>query len=284
MFSFNNAIGACKKCEGYGKSFGVDYDLVIPDKRKSISEDAIHPISMPSLSKYKNELLKMCRREEINIDEPFSWLTKGELDLVMNGTEDYIGVTPLMKKLDKDSSSNMQSRFMAAKYRGLTTCSNCEGSRLSEEANQVFINNYRISDVAQNTIENAIIWFNKLKISNTDLEISIRIIEEISKRLSYLNNVGIGYLTLDRLSHTLSGGESQRINLATSIGSALVGAMYVLDEPSIGLHPRDTHRLIDTLKKLRDIGNTVIVVEHDSDIISKADFVIDMGPKAGEKG
>jgi excinuclease ABC subunit A len=272
MFSFNNAIGACKKCEGYGKSFGVDYDLVIPDKRKSISEDAIHPISMPSLSKYKNELLKMCRREEINIDEPFSWLTKGELDLVMNGTEDYIGVTPLMKKLDKDSSSNMQSRFMAAKYRGLTTCSNCEGSRLSEEANQVFINNYRISDVAQNTIENAIIWFNKLKISNTDLEISIRIIEEISKRLSYLNNVGIGYLTLDRLSHTLSGGESQRINLATSIGSALVGAMYVLDEPSIGLHPRDTHRLIDTLKKLRDIGNTVIVVEHD------------MGPKAGEKG
>lgn len=284
MFSFNNAMGACKKCEGNGRCFGMDLDLVIPDKRLSINDGAIHLLTMPSLAKYKNELLKMCEYEEINIQHPFSWLTKGELDIVLNGNSQYIGVIPLIKKLEHESATNMTSRFMAAKYRGITTCPDCLGSRISQEANQVLINDMRISDVSEMSLEQALKWFKNLELSDSDKEISFRIVEEINKRLKYLNDVGIGYLTLNRLSHTLSGGESQRIALASSIGSSLVGAMYVLDEPSIGLHSRDTARLIGTLKTLRDLGNTVIVVEHDQEIIRCADFVIDMGPKAGELG
>lgn len=283
LFSFNNPFGACPQCQGFGRSIGLDDDLIFPDRRKSIRHGAIHPFQTPTHSQHLRALTKVARANNVPLDIPIENLTNEQMRFVMEGGDEYIGVNGFFHMLE-EKSYKMHYRVLLSRYRGYTRCSACKGARLRTSARQVFVGGKSIADVVAMNLEGALAFVAGLTLSSYEEAVAGRIVTEIHKRLQLLVDIGIGYLTLDRLSHTLSGGESQRINLATSIGSSLVGALYVLDEPSIGLHPRDTERMIAILHKLRNLGNTVIVVEHDADIIRQADVIIDMGPRAGEHG
>ncbi|CAL2077951.1 excinuclease ABC subunit UvrA [Tenacibaculum sp. 190524A02b] len=283
FFSFNNPYGACPTCEGYGNVIGIDEDLVIPNTGLSIYEDAIFPFKTDSYKKYKNDLILNAADFDIPIHKPWFELTEEQKDLVWNGTKKFKGINRLFKTLE-EKSYKIQNRVMLSRYRGKTTCSECEGKRLRKETNYVKVYGKTISELVTLPLDELASFFNTIKLNKYEEKIGKRLLAEINSRLQFLQDVGLNYLTLNRTSNTLSGGESQRINLATSLGSSLVGSMYILDEPSIGLHPKDTERLIKVLKSLRDLGNTVIVVEHDEDIMKEADYIIDIGPEAGTYG
>ena len=283
FFSFNSPYGACKKCEGFGKIMGIDTDLVIPNPNLSIYEDAIVCWKGEKMSAWKQELILNSHHFNFPIHDPIRNLSKENFALIWEGNQYFKGLNKFFKYLESNSYK-IQYRVMLSRYRGKTTCNSCNGSRIRKDANYVKIDNTSISTITNMTINDALDFFKKIQLNNDDAQISKRIIYEIISRLEYLSDVGLGYLSLMRSSNTLSGGESQRINLATSIGSSLVGSMYILDEPSIGLHTRDSKRLIKVLKKLRDVGNTVIVVEHDEEMMRAADMIIDIGPEAGRLG
>ena len=283
FFSFNNPFGACPVCQGFSKTIGIDMNLVVPNPNLSIVDGAIAPWRTTKYSSYLRDLVKNAKQYRVPINIPFKNLTNAQVDLVRKGFGDYKGIDKFFEKLES-KTYKMHIRILLSRYRGYSTCTACKGSRLRREALQVKINEKSIYDVVKIPIEHSLKFFEELQLSDYDMKVGERILKEIIKRLTFLNNVGIGYLTLDRLSSTLSGGETQRINLATSLGSSLVGTLYVLDEPSIGLHPRDNFKLINLLKNLRDIGNTVLVVEHDPQMMKEADILVDMGPKAGIEG
>ncbi|MGA9408216.1 MAG: excinuclease ABC subunit UvrA, partial [Bacteroidota bacterium] len=284
LFSFNNPIGACPKCQGFGRAVGLDMDLIVPNKEKSLRDGAIQPWTTPKFRENLRDLFSIANEAGIPMNVPFGKLTPAQLNIVMNGYgRQFDGINGFFKMVER-KAYKIQYRVLLSKYRGYTTCDECGGARLRRDALDVKIFGTTIAGIVEMTIETADEFFKKAEFSDFELSICKRILDEIQKRLRYLVDVGLGYITLDRLSSTLSGGESQRINLATSIGSSLVGSIYVLDEPSIGLHPLDNDRLIRILKSLRDIGNTVLVVEHDADMMREADVLIDMGPKAGERG
>ncbi len=283
LFSFNNPYGACPKCQGFGRAIGIDMDLVVPNKDLSIQDGAIQPWTTPKWHDFLRALLRVAFDAKLRIDVPFSVLSERELDIVRNGYGDFDGVLEFFKHIEK-KSYKIYYRILLSRYRGYTTCDACGGARLRQEALNIKIDRKTIFDIVRMTIDDAYKFFINLELTDFEMNIGRRILDELKKRLSYLVNVGIGYLSLDRLSNTLSGGESQRINLATALGSSLVGSLYVLDEPSIGLHPRDNDKLINILKSLRDAGNTVIVVEHDADMMKAADIIVDIGPQAGELG
>lgn len=283
LFSFNNPLGACPVCEGYGKIVGIDEDLVIPDKSKTIYEDAIACWRGATMKKWKEQLVNNAYLFNFPIHEPYYNLTAEQKLLLWRGNEYFHGLNDFFNYIESERRK-IQFRVMKARYTGKTCCPECGGSRLRKEALYVKIGGKNIAELVEMTVDELTTFFNALQLDTHDRTTAERIILEIQNRLGYLADVGLGYLTLDRLSSTLSGGESQRINLSTSLGSNLVGSLYILDEPSIGLHPRDTHRLIKVLKQLRDIGNTVIVVEHEEEVIRAADHIVDVGPRAGEHG
>ena len=283
LFSFNNPYGACPTCEGYGDVIGIDEDLVIPNTGLSVYENAIFPWRGDSMSWYRDQLVNNSHKFDFPIHKPYFELSETHKNLIWEGNEHFEGLNSFFAELES-KAYKIQNRVMLSRYRGKTKCKTCHGKRLRPEANYVKIDGKTITDLVDMPIDELIVFFKQLELSDTDLNIANRLLKEINNRLSYLANVGLNYLTLNRKSNTLSGGESQRINLATSLGSSLVGSMYILDEPSIGLHPKDTERLINVLKALRDLGNTVIVVEHDEDIMQAADAIIDIGPEAGTLG
>ncbi|MFN0158417.1 MAG: excinuclease ABC subunit UvrA [Bacteroidota bacterium] len=283
LFSFNSPFGACTECQGFGRAVGIDMNLVIPDPAKSLSEGAIAPWSTPKFRPFLEKLIQLAPGLKIRTDISFKELDEEERKKIIDGFGKYDGIKGFFKMVEK-KSYKIYYRVLLSRYRGYTTCPACNGARLRREALSVKVGGRTIADVVGLTIAQAAEFITSLELTPYEQEIAKRILSELKKRLTYLNEVGIGYLTLDRLSNTLSGGESQRINLATSLGSSLVGALYVLDEPSIGLHPRDNERLIKLLKALRDAGNSVIVVEHDADMMKASDIIVDMGPRAGEHG
>jgi excinuclease ABC subunit A len=283
LFSFNNPFGACPSCQGFGNTIGLDIDLIIPNKDLSLSAGAIEPWTKPQYDSLQRELIRFCKSARIPVDVPFRSLTRDQQDAVIRGRDGYQGVMGFFEWLDQ-KKYKLHIRVFLSKYRGYTTCNECGGSRLRREANQVRVGGKTLPEVSAMTVAEAAGFFSSLELGETDAEIAVRLLAEIRDRLKFLTDVGLEYLTLDRLASTLSGGESQRIQLATNLGSSLVGALYVLDEPSIGLHPRDNQRLIRILKNLRDIGNTVLVVEHEPEMIMSANRVIDIGPGAGELG
>lgn len=284
LFSFNSPIGACKKCQGFGRSVGLDMDAVVPDAGLTLKEGAIQPWRTPRFMNNLRDLARIAHLAGVPMNVPFKNLTPEQLNIVMNGYgNDFDGINGFFKMVER-KAYKIQYRVLLSRYRGYTTCDECGGSRLRKEALNIKINGKNIGEIVSMTIERADEFFTNAMFSDYERKIAKRILEEIQKRLRYLVDVGVGYLTLDRLSNTLSGGESQRINLATSIGSSLVGSIYVLDEPSIGLHPLDNDRLIAILKRLRDVGNTVLVVEHDAEMMQSADYILDLGPQAGEHG
>ena len=283
LFSFNNPIGACPVCEGYGKIVGIDEDLVVPDKSKTIYEDAVACWRGATMKKWKEQLINNAYLFDFPIHEPYYKLTEEQRHLLWSGNEYFHGLDEFFQYIESERRK-IQFRVMKARYTGKTTCHTCGGSRLRKEALYVKVGGKNIAELVKMTVDELIKFFSTIELDAYDKKTAKRILIEIKNRLSYLSDVGLGYLTLDRLSSTLSGGESQRINLSTSLGSSLVGSLYILDEPSIGLHPRDTHRLIKVLKQLRDLGNTVIVVEHEEEVIRAADYIVDVGPRAGEKG
>ncbi|MDP2089633.1 MAG: excinuclease ABC subunit UvrA [Flavobacteriaceae bacterium] len=283
LFSFNNPYGACPKCEGYGNIIGIDEELVVPNTALSILDDAIVPFKSESFSHFKEAIILNASKYDIPIHKPWFELKEEIKLLIWNGTKHFEGIYDFFKYLE-EKSYKIQYRVMLSRYRGKTKCPDCQGKRLRKEAQYVKINGKSISDLVELPLNELAVFTDNLHLTNHEKEVSKRLLTEITTRLGFLNDIGLGYLTLNRTANTLSGGESQRINLATSLGSSLVGSMYILDEPSIGLHSKDTERLIVLLKKLRDIGNTVIVVEHDEDIIKSADYIIDIGPEAGIYG
>ncbi len=283
FFSFNNPFGACKTCEGFGKIIGIDPNLVIPNPNLSVYEDAITCWKGEKMSKWKNELIQNAHHFNFPIHDPYFELNEENKKLIWEGNEYFKGLNAYFKYLEQ-KTYKIQYRVMLARYRGKTTCTLCNGNRLREDANYVKVDGKSISEINSLSLKDALQFFNSISLEKDEYQIANRLITEIQSRLSYLNDVGLNYLTLNRPTNTLSGGESQRINLATSIGSSLIGSMYILDEPSIGLHPRDSLQLIKVLKKLRDIGNSVIVVEHDEDMMMSADEIIDIGPGAGRNG
>ena len=283
FFSFNNPYGACKRCEGYGNVIGIDEDLVIPDKSKSVYDNAIAPWRGEKMGVWLQNFIKASGKFDFPIHRPFSLLTEKEQKLLWTGNKYFAGLNDFFKELE-EQTYKIQYRVMLSRYRGKTTCPECKGSRLRKDASYVKIAEKSIIDVVLMPLKKALVFFNELKLNATDAKVAKRLLAEIDNRFLYLNNVGLGYLTLNRLSNTLSGGESQRINLATSLGSSLVGSIYVLDEPSIGLHPRDTNKLIEVLISLRNVGNTVLVVEHEEEMMRAADHIIDIGPEAGTNG
>jgi len=283
FFSFNNPYGACKRCEGYGKVIGIDEDLVIPDKSKSIYEGSIAPWRGEKMREWNDVLVRNALKFDFPIHRQYNFLTEQEQRLLWTGNKYFRGLDEFFKELE-EQTYKIQYRVMLSRYRGKTTCPECKGSRLRQDASYVKISGKSITDVVLMALDKALEFFKTIELNETDAKIGKRLLMEITNRLSFLNDVGLRYLTLNRLSNTLSGGESQRINLATSLGSSLVGSIYVLDEPSIGLHPRDTQRLISVLKSLRDVGNTVLVVEHEEEIMKAADHIIDIGPEAGTHG
>lgn len=283
FFSFNNPYGACKRCEGYGNVIGIDEDLVIPDKSKSVYDSAIAPWRGEKMREWLNKLIKHAAKFDFPIHRPFNELTEAEQRLLWTGNKYFEGLDLFFKELE-EQTYKIQFRVMLSRYRGKTTCPDCKGSRLRKDASFVKIGGKSIIDVVLMPLSEIQSFFNGLELSETAVKISKRLLAEVNSRVLYLNNVGLGYLTLNRLSNTLSGGESQRINLATSLGSSLVGSIYVLDEPSIGLHPRDTNKLIEVLQSLRNVGNTVLVVEHEEEMMKAADHIIDIGPEAGTLG
>ncbi|HLN54128.1 MAG TPA: excinuclease ABC subunit UvrA [Lentimicrobium sp.] len=283
LFSFNNPYGACKTCEGYGSIIGVDEDLVIPNKSLSIYEDAVACWKGEKMSEWKDELVKNAYKFNFPVHKPWYELTEEQKNLIWEGNKYFHGINDFFKYVE-EQTYKIQYRVLLSRYRGKTICPDCRGSRLRKDANFVKINGYTVTDVVLMPVSKALEVFKRLNLTETDKHVAQRLLLEITNRLQFLFDVGLGYLTLNRLSSTLSGGESQRINLATSLGSSLVGSMYILDEPSIGLHPRDTHLLIKVLKQLKQLGNTVIVVEHDEEIMKQADYLVDIGPYAGEHG
>ena len=283
LFSFNNPYGACPECDGYGDTIGLDEDLIVPNTGLSVYENAIYPWRGETMSWFRDQLVNNAYKFDFPIHKPWYELSVEQRQLVWDGNKYFTGLTDFFKELE-EKSYKIQNRVLLARYRGKTRCHSCHGRRLRKEANYVKIQGKSISDLVEISIEKLQTFFKELTLSPYEQEVAKRLLIEINSRLQFLSDVGLGYLTLNRKSNTLSGGESQRINLATSLGSSLVGSMYILDEPSIGLHPRDTHRLIKVLKSLRDLGNTVIVVEHDADIMKAADYIIDIGPEAGTHG
>ena len=283
LFSFNNPLGACSKCEGFGDVIGIDPDLVIPDTSKSIYDGAISPWKGSTLSKYQKKLINSAYLFDFPIHKPYYELSEDNKKLIWEGNTHFTGINSFFKKIEK-KNYKIQNRVLLSRYRGKTLCDSCQGTRLNESSNFVKINGKSLGDLLKLSINDLYDFFQNLNLSKYDNQIANRIRKEINDRILFVKKVGLGYLTLNRRSNTLSGGESQRIQLATSLGSSLVGSMYILDEPSIGLHPKDNEKLIEVLKKLRDIGNTVIVVEHDEEIMNAADLIIDIGPKAGSNG
>ncbi len=283
LFSFNNPLGACPRCEGYGKVIGIDEDLVIPDKSKTIYEDAVACWRGETMRKWKEQLVENAYKFDFPIHTPFHELTQEQKRLLWRGNEYFHGLDDFFAYIDSERRK-IQFRVMKARYTGKTPCPECGGSRLRREALYVKVGGKTVADLVVMPVDELIAFFAGLELDGHDTKTAARILVEIRNRLQYLADVGLGYLTLDRLSSTLSGGESQRINLSTSLGSNLTGSLYILDEPSIGLHPRDTNRLIKVLQQLRDLGNTVIVVEHEEEVIRAADYIVDIGPKAGYNG
>ena len=283
MFSFNNPIGACPVCEGYGKVTGIDEDLVVPDKTKSIYDDAIAAWRGETMKWWKEQLIASANRFDFPIHRPYYELTEAQKRLLWTGNRYFKGLNDFFAYLESERYK-IQYRVLLSRYTGKTICHECGGSRLRKEALYVKVGGRNIAELVKMSVDDLTAFFDALELDEHDSKASARVLVEIRNRLSYLSDVGLGYLTLDRLSSTLSGGESQRITLATSLGSNLTGSLYILDEPSIGLHPRDTARLIKVLKQLRDLGNTVIVVEHEEEIMRAADRIIDIGPEAGYNG
>ena len=293
LFSFNNPYGACSTCEGYGNIIGIDDELVIPNTALSVFENVIYPWRGESMGWYRDQFVNNAYKFDFPIHKPYFELTEEQKELIWKGNKFFIGLDDFFKELE-EKNYKIQNRVMLSRYRGKTKCTTCKGKRLRKEANYIKIGGTRggaeqsgaktISELVDMSIKRLIPFFNELSLSEYEQKVAKRVLIEIKNRLAFLSDVGLDYLTLNRNSATLSGGESQRINLATSLGSSLVGSMYILDEPSIGLHPKDTERLIKVLKNLRDLGNTVIVVEHDEDIMKAADRIIDIGPEAGTFG
>ena len=283
LFSFNNPYGACPKCEGYGDIIGIDASLVIPNTSLSIYENAVFPWRGESMKYYRDQLVNNSHKFDFPIHKPYFELEAKHQQLLWNGNSHFTGLNAFFEELES-KAYKVQNRVMLSRYRGKTKCRSCQGKRLREEANFVKVGGASITDLVELSLKDLRAFFKTLKLDAKELEIANRLLKEINNRLDFLANVGLDYLTLNRKSNTLSGGESQRINLATSLGSSLVGSMYILDEPSIGLHSKDTERLINVLNALRDLGNTVIVVEHDEAIMAAADYIIDIGPEAGTFG
>ncbi len=283
LFSFNNPYGACKTCEGFGSIIGIDEDLVIPNKSLSVYEDAIACWKGEKLSEWKDVLVKNAYKFNFPVHKPWYDLSEEQKNIVWTGNQYFEGLNAFFKFVE-EQTYKIQYRVLQSRYRGKTICPECRGTRLRGDANYVKINGRSISEIVLLPVSDSLNFFRNLELNEFERTVSKRLITEISNRLGFLSDVGLGYLTMNRLSSSLSGGESQRINLATSLGSSLVGSMYILDEPSIGLHPRDTQRLISVLLKLRDLGNTVIVVEHDEEIMRTSDHLIDIGPLAGQNG
>ena len=283
LFSFNNPYGACPTCGGYGDIMGIDPELVIPNTSLSVYEDCIAPWRGQKLKKYKQLLVNNAHVFDFPIHRPFFELSKEQKDLLWTGNEHFKGIDFFFKKLEQ-KMYKIQNRVMLSRYRGRTTCSDCKGKRLRKEATYIKVNGLSITELVDMPISKLLDFFKQIKLKGEAMRKSQRLLKEIISRLEFSKNVGLGYLTLNRKSNSLSGGETQRINLATSLGSALVGSIYVLDEPSVGLHPEDTLKLIEILLNLKKIGNSVIVVEHDEDIIRSADHIIDLGPGAGSQG
>lgn len=283
MFNFNNPIGACDTCEGFGNIVGVDENLVVSNKTLSVYDDAVMCWRGQVMSEWKNAFIRLASKYDFPIHKPYYQLTKEQHDLLWHGCPEFPGIDGFFEWI-KSKSYSIQYRVLMARYRGKTICPTCHGSRLKADASYVKISGKSIGDLVHMPIDELAQWFKDLKLESEDAVIAKRLLTEINNRLSFLMEVGLPYLTLDRLSGTLSGGESQRINLATSLGSTLVGSIYILDEPSIGLHPRDNDRLIHVLRMLQELGNTVVVVEHDEEIMRAADYIIDMGPEAGRLG
>src|SRR5579862_7782334 len=283
LFSFNNPYGACPRCQGFGNTIDFDLDLVIPDRIKTLAEGAIEPWTKPKYRPLFTDLKRYAKQAGIPLDVPWADLDDEHRNLVLKGEGKFLGVRGFFEHLER-KKYKLHVRVFLSRYRGYSLCPDCSGSRLRLEARQVKINDRNICEICGLTVEDALKFFEQVDLSPQQAEIADKLLQEIRERLRFLNDVGLEYLTLDRLSSTLSGGEAQRIQLATSLGSRLVGTLYVLDEPSIGLHPRDTHRLIKILHDLRDLGNTILVVEHDPDTISAADYILDLGPGAGEHG
>jgi len=283
LFSFNNPYGACPRCQGFGNTIDFDLDLVIPDKGKTLNEGAIEPWTKPKYRPLFSELKRFARATEIPLDVPWNGLEEDQRRLIVDGTRGFPGVRGFFQHLER-KKYKLHVRVFLSRYRGYSVCSDCAGTRLRVEARQVKIQGKNICEVCRMTVEEAARFFNELSLTPQQAAIADKLLIELRERLRFLNEVGLEYLTLDRLASTLSGGEAQRIQLATSLGSRLVGTLYVLDEPSIGLHSRDTHRLIKILHDLRDLGNTILVVEHDPDIMRAADRIVDLGPGAGENG
>lgn len=282
-FSFNSPIGACPVCEGFGRIIGIDEDLVVPNKALSIYEDAIACWKGEVMGEWKQQLIRTADRFGFPIHKPYYELTDAQRQLLWTGNAYFEGLNAFFKHLEANQYK-IQYRVMLARYRGKTICPECHGSRLKKEATYIRVGDKPITDLVLMSVDDLHLFFEQLQLDEHDTAVSKRLLVEIKNRINFLRDVGLGYLTLNRLSNTLSGGESQRINLATSLGSSLVGSLYILDEPSIGLHPRDTHQLIKVLKQLRDLGNTVVVVEHDEEIMRAADYIIDIGPQAGRLG
>ena len=283
MFNFNNPYGACPTCEGFGKILGISEDLVVPDKTLSVFQDAVVCFRGEKMSEWKNVLVKLSSSIDFPIHKPYMELTQKEKDILWHGKGKWEGIDGFFKWVD-ENQYKIQYRVMKARYRGKTACPDCHGSRLRPDAEYVKVGGKSITELVRMPIAKLKIWFDELRLSDNDYSIAKRLLTEIRSRLDFMDKVGLGYLTLDRLSSSLSGGESQRINLATSLGSSLVGSLYILDEPSIGLHSRDTERLIGVLRNLQKIGNTVVVVEHDEDIMLAADEIVDIGRDAGSNG
>lgn len=283
FFSFNNPFGACKVCEGYGKVIGIDEDLVVPDKRKSLYEGAIAPWKGEKMKEWLDKFISGSNKYNFPIHKPYNELNPEFKSLLWEGKGALKGIRSFFSHLE-EQSYKIQFRVMLSRYRGKTTCPDCHGTRLRKDAGYVKISGYSIMDMVLLSLDKALAIFKSFELSEFDKKIAKRLLDEINNRMGFLTDVGLGYLTLNRLSSTLSGGESQRINLATSLGSSLVGSIYVLDEPSIGLHPKDTQRLIRVLQALKKVGNTVLVVEHEEEIMQAADYILDIGPLAGING
>jgi len=283
MFNFNSPAGACPKCEGFGKVIGIDESLVIPNQSLSVYDDAVVCWKGETMGEWKKSFIYGASKHDFPIHRPYFQLTKDEKALLWHGKGALRGIDDFFKFVESNLYK-IQYRVMLARYRGKTICPVCNGTRLKPEANYVKIAGKTITELVDLQIKNLREFFRNLKLNEQDALIAKRLLIEINNRLQFLCDVGLDYLTLNRLSSTLSGGESQRINLATSLGSSLVGSLYILDEPSIGLHPRDTGLLIKVLRQLQQLGNTVVVVEHDEEIIRAADLIIDIGPEAGSNG
>ncbi len=283
LFSFNNPHGACKKCEGYGDIIGVSEEMVIPDTSRSVYEEAIAPWRTTGQKKHYSRLIKSSLKFNFPIHKPYFELSDEQKNILWEGNTHFKGINSFFKRIES-KSYKIQNRVLLSRYRGKTICNQCKGTRLRKEANYIKINGKSITELVNLSLDDLILFFKNIKLNDQENKVSIRLINEIKNRIKIVQDLGLGYLTLNRKSNSLSGGESQRINIAVSLGSSLVGSMYILDEPSIGLHSKDNKRLIKILKTLRDIGNTVIVVEHDEEIMNAADKIIDMGPEAGTSG